>query len=119
MSLMPFWARYVRAAGCTIVAAWISVTALSGQGQQPTQPPSTLPGGASQMQETHGDWRVTCAQPGGQKLCTLSQQLADQNSRQLVLGIELKAKTSDKAEGTIVLPFGLAVDKPVALQVDE
>jgi invasion protein IalB len=94
--------------------------ASAGQQPPPTSPSGqALPGGASQMQETHGDWRVTCAQPNGQKVCTLSQQLADQNSRQLVLGIELTAKTPDKAEGTLVMPFGLAVDKGVTLQVDD
>ena len=80
----------------------------------------TLPGGATQLQETHGDWRVICAQQNGQKVCGLSQQQTDNNTRQLVLGIELKAATGpDKAEGTMVLPFGLAVTKPVTLQVDE
>jgi hypothetical protein len=78
-----------------------------------------LPGGASQIQETFDDWRVTCASPNGTKICTLSQQLADPNTRQLVVGIELKAQTPDKTEGTLVLPFGLAVDKPVMLQIDE
>jgi invasion protein IalB len=96
-----------------------SVIVVQGQAGQNPQKPSTLPGGASQLQETHGDWRVTCAQPGGTKVCTLSQQLADQNSRQMVLGIELKATLSDKAEGTMVMPFGLALDKPITLQVDE
>ena len=87
---------------------------------QPPQPPSqTLPGGASQLQETHGDWRVTCAQQGEQRLCALSQQIADKESRQLVTGVELKAMSGDRAEGTLVLPFGLAVTKPVSLQVDD
>jgi invasion protein IalB len=93
--------------------------ALGQPGRAQAKPAQTLPGGASQMLETHGDWRVTCAQPGGEKVCTLSQQLADQNSRQLVVGIELKATTAEKAEGTLVMPFGLAVGKPVALQVDD
>ena len=79
----------------------------------------TLPGGASQMQETHGDWRVTCAQQTDGKVCALSQQLADKDSRQLVVGIELKAMSSDKAEGTLVMPFGLLLAKAVTLQVDE
>lgn len=81
--------------------------------------PQSLPGGATQVQETHGDWRVTCAQQNNQKVCVFSQQLADKDSRQLVLGIELKASTTDRADGTMVLPFGLAVDKPVTLQIDE
>jgi len=87
----------------------------AGQGQSP----QTLPGGATQLQETHGDWRVTCVQQNDQKVCAFSQQLADGTSRQLVAGIELKAKTADQAEGTMVLPFGLAVEKPIAMQIDE
>ena len=87
---------------------------------QPPQPASqTLPGGASQLQETHGDWRVTCAQQAEQRLCALTQQVADKESRQLVTGVELKAMSGDRAEGTLVLPFGLAVTKPVSLQVDD
>jgi invasion protein IalB len=109
--------RFGTVLGAALLAASAVATAQAGRGQ--AQPAQTLPGGATQLQETHGEWRVTCAQPGGQKVCTLSQQLADQNSRQLVLGIELKATTADKADGTLVMPFGLAVDKPVTLQVDE
>jgi invasion protein IalB len=118
----------VRRLGCAFAAAaCLTATPALVIGRQqaprdtapPPPSPQTLPGGASQVQETHGDWRVTCSQQNGQKVCTLSQQLADQSSRQLVLGIELKATTADKAEGTLVMPFGLAVDKPVSLQVDE
>ena len=79
----------------------------------------TLPGGASQLQETHADWRVVCTQQTAQKACLLSQQQTDTNTRQLVLGIELKATASNTAEGTLVLPFGLAVTRPVTLQIDE
>ena len=92
-------------------------SSLFSQTQQP--PSSTLPGGASHLQETHGDWRVTCAQQADTKVCTLSQQMADKDSRQLVVGIELKTMSAESLEGTLVLPFGLAVTKPVTLQVDE
>jgi len=113
-------ARALAAIACLALAP---PTALAGQQPAPapaaSPTPQSLPGGASQVQEKHGDWRVTCAQPSGQRLCTLSQQLADQSSRQLVVGIELKATTTDSAEGTLVMPFGLAVDKAVTLQVDE
>jgi invasion protein IalB len=90
-----------------------------GSAQQPPATPQTLPGGASQLQETYGDWRVTCVQQNAQKICTLAQQQADKDSRQLVLGIELRTVALDMAEGTMVLPFGLSVDKPIGLQIDE
>ena len=78
-----------------------------------------LPGGASQVQETHGDWRVNCAQQNGKKQCALAQQQSDRDSRQLILGIELKAASTNRADGTLVLPFGLAVDEPIVLRIDE
>jgi invasion protein IalB len=119
----------------TITIATLGFGAVSGSPLTAQQPPvqsapktpggpppaveQTFPGGASQLQETHGDWRVVCAQKDGQKACTFSQQQTDNNSRQLVLGIELKPTGSDRAEGTMILPFGLAVTKPVTLQIDD
>lgn len=79
----------------------------------------TLPGGASQLQETHGDWRVVCASQNNQILCTLTQQQADKDSRQLILGIELKPVAAGKAEGTLILPFGLSVAQPIRMQIDD
>ena len=115
--------QLARALAAVISLAVTPSMALAGQqpapAPAPPPAPQTLPGGASQVQETHGDWRVTCAQQNGQRVCTLSQQLTDQSSRQLVMGIELKTTATDTAEGTLVMPFGLSVDKPVTLQVDE
>lgn len=96
----------------TVVGVCVTLAARDAAAQ-------TLPGGASQLQETHGDWRVTCAQQDNQRVCTFSQQQTDKDSRQLVLGIELKASAADRVDGTIVLPFGLAVDKPVIAQIDD
>jgi len=107
--------------GLTILLALIppAVGQSRPQPQQPAAPPVTLPGGASQLQETHGDWRVICAQQADQTMCALSQQQSDKDSRQLVMAVELTATSGDKAEGTLVLPFGLAVARPITLQVDE
>jgi invasion protein IalB len=79
----------------------------------------TLPGGADSLQEAHGDWRVACVHHDGQKQCSLSQQVMDKDSRQRILAIELTTPSPGQAEGTLVLPFGLALDKGVTLQVDD
>jgi invasion protein IalB len=100
------------AAIATVIGACIAFAPFDAAAQ-------TLPGGASQLQETHGDWRVTCAQQDSQRVCTLSQQQTDKDSRQLVLGIELKVTAGDRVDGTMVLPFGLAIDKPVTAQIDD
>lgn len=79
---------------------------------------STLPGGASSLNETYKDWRVTCVAQGAAKRCALSQQQAQQNG-QRVLAIELNAPSGNTVAGTLVLPFGLALDSGVTFQIDE
>lgn len=82
----------------------------------------SLPGGASSLRENHGDWLVTCridTQSGKSvKLCALSQEQVDSRTRQRVLALELQPSGAG-AQGTLVLPFGLALDTGVTLQVDE
>jgi invasion protein IalB len=79
---------------------------------------SSLPGGASSLTETYKDWRVSCVQDGATKRCTVSQAQAQQNG-QRVLAIELGAPNGNTVSGTLVLPFGLALDSGVTLQIDE
>jgi len=85
----------------------------------PAAKDSPLPGGASSLEEAHGDWRVACAHQENQKHCTLSQQIMDPASRQRLLGIEIAPQTGKPTEGTLVFPFGLALDKGVTMQVDD
>ncbi|MFC7396478.1 invasion associated locus B family protein, partial [Chelatococcus sp. GCM10030263] len=69
-----------------------------------------------------GDWTVSCAlvtqngAPG--KVCVLAQQQTTGQSGQRVLAVELRPR-EQTVEGTLVLPFGLDLDKGVALQVDD
>ncbi|MXO02422.1 invasion associated locus B family protein [Shinella zoogloeoides] len=79
---------------------------------------SGLPGGASSLNETYKDWRVACVQQGTVKSCVLSQAQVQQNG-QRVLAIELNAPTGNAVTGTLVLPFGLALDAGVTFQIDE
>lgn len=87
-------------------------------GQASAGTASGLPGGASSLNETYKDWRVACAQQGNQKRCVLSQAQAQQNG-QRVLAIELNAPSGNSVGGTLVLPFGLALDAGVTFQIDE
>jgi invasion protein IalB len=36
-----------------------------------------------------------------------------------VLAVELNASRPDKAEGTLILPFGLSFERPITLHVDD
>jgi invasion protein IalB len=78
-----------------------------------------LPGGANSVEEAHGDWRVACARPDGQMHCSLSQQMLDRDSHQRIVAIELTPHLAGGTEGTLVLPFGLALDQGVTLQIDD
>lgn len=79
---------------------------------------ATLPGGASSVNETYADWRVACAMQGTAKQCAMSQTQSQQNG-QRVLAIELAAPAGNIVTGTLVLPFGLALESGVTLQIDE
>lgn len=108
-AILIAWASIVP----VVEATQVGHSAAAAQGDQP------LPGGATSLQEIHGDWRVACAQQNGRKVCALSQQQTDKDTRQLLLAIELNAPAIDKTEGTIILPFGLALHRPITLQIDE
>ena len=78
-----------------------------------------LPGGASALSETHGDWTVNCQIAGTNKVCSLSHQQFNKQTNQRLLAIELTTKTGEDASGTLALPFGLALAKGVALEIDD
>ncbi|PRD40335.1 invasion protein, partial [Phyllobacterium phragmitis] len=45
---------------------------------------STLPGGASSLNEVYRDWRVGCVQQGTTKRCAMSQIQAQQNGQRVL-----------------------------------
>lgn len=92
--------------------------AQAGSDGQGSGAASSLPGGASSLNETYKDWRVACVQQGTAKRCVLSQVQAQQNG-QRVLAIELNTPGGKLISGTLVLPFGLALDSGVTFQIDE
>lgn len=99
------------------IAALLGACAVVPVPAQAQDTPS-LPSGASSLQETFGDWRVTCQVSESTKRCALSQQQAQQNGERM-LAIELVPGSNNTMTGTLVLPFGLLLDAGVALQVDE
>lgn len=113
--------------GATVAVAMALGAVPAGAQQAPTAPApaaqvpatQTLPGGASTLRETFDDWLVNCGVMEGATRCAVAQQQTSQQTRQLLLAVELAAVAGDKVEGTLVLPFGLALDSGVTLQVDE
>lgn len=83
------------------------------------QDATNLPGGASAMSETHGDWTVNCADKQGKKICTMSQQGFDKDRKQRLLAIELAMPEKNRLQGIIALPFGLLLKPGVTLRIDD
>lgn len=103
------------AAGALLVLAPLSAAAQAAAPAAPAAPVSTLPGGAQAINEAFQDWQMACAEPGGTKRCAITQQQADAKTRQRLLAVELQPKGAG-AEGVLVLPFGLELDKGVTLK---
>lgn len=78
---------------------------------------TTLPGGASSLQEAYQDWSLAC-QSGSTIVCAISQQQTQQNG-QRVLAIEFGKSSDDSLTGNLVLPFGLLLDAGAVLQIDD
>jgi len=79
---------------------------------------TAMPGGASSLQETFQDWRVTCSVVQNAKSCSVSQIQTQQNG-QRVLAIELKATKDGAAAGVLMLPFGLNLQDGVTIKIDQ
>jgi invasion protein IalB len=91
-----------------------------GLGATVTASAQGLPGGASSLNESHGDWIVGCSAPEGVARCAISQSQVGGTNRQRVLAIELTAsKGGSAASGILVLPFGLRLASGVTLAVDD
>jgi invasion protein IalB len=80
----------------------------------------TLPGGASALTETHGDWTVRCQvqQQENRIGCIVQQEQIDTQSRQRLLAVEL-VRSAEGVRGSLVLPFGLDLEKGVSVAVDD
>jgi invasion protein IalB len=99
-----------------ILAAFCLLVPLTGEALAQEQ--GTLPGGASSLRETYEDWIVSCVQREGRH-CLLQHQ-QNQKNGQRILAVEVVGSADGKvAAGTLVLPFGLALDAGVSLQIDE
>ena len=74
--------------------------------------------GPSSLRETYQDWAVSCAGQGQARRCAFSQQQRQSNG-QRVLAIELVPARDGTLAGTLLLPFGLALDRGVTLGLDQ
>ncbi|MEN5083308.1 invasion associated locus B family protein [Bosea sp. TWI1241] len=86
---------------------------------QPESAASGLPNGATAINEVFGDWTVDCRMADGKRSCSLSQAQGDSRTNQRVFAIELRTPREDRAEGTILMPFGVKLENGAVLKLDD
>lgn len=77
-----------------------------------------LPGGASSVQESHGDWTVSCRLENKRKSCLILQALG-RSTGETVLSLELVPISETQAEGILLSPFGLKLADGLKLLSDD
>jgi len=96
--------------------------ALSAQSFTAFAQDATLPGGAASLRESYGDWTVACglqtADSKKHKVCALIQEQIAAKTRQRALALDLKPDAGG-VKGTLVLPFGLALEKGANFVIDD
>jgi invasion protein IalB len=116
----------------TSTIATLLLVSLSGQVMAQEQQPAakgdratlaatvSLPNGATSINESYGDWNVSCAIADNRKSCAFSQSQGNSQTGQRVFAIELQPATADgQTNGMLLLPFGLKIDDGVKLKIDE
>jgi invasion protein IalB len=118
------------ALGLTGLLSMATVTTVLAQ-TPPTGGAAGAPQGGARpniQQETHGDWQVRCgdvpagpatgdAPPPHRKMCVMSQEQTDGDSKQRVMAVEM-IPDGQEIQATFILPFGLSLQKGVNLQID-
>lgn len=79
---------------------------------------TSLPGGASNLTETHGDWTVRCGAVDLVVSCEAFQEQISSQNQQRVLAISFGSADA-VLTGVLVLPFGLLLANGALLQIDD
>lgn len=69
--------------------------------------------------ERFQDWGITCSGESKQRFCTLAQELRRRGDNRRVALLEVKPLGLDQALAGLTLPFGLALEAGVILQIDD
>ncbi|XYD07317.1 invasion associated locus B family protein [Methylobacterium sp. NMS12] len=77
------------------------------------------PTGASTVSESYGDWTMTCTRPSDKVTCIVAQAQGDSRTGRRKFGFELQTPANGRAEGIVLMPFGLAIEPGVTFKLDE
>ncbi|GJE40744.1 invasion associated locus B family protein [Methylobacterium persicinum] len=96
-----------------------AATQPAAQPPAPAPSASAWPPGATSVSESYGDWTVSCVRPEAQTNCIVVQSQGDSKTGRRKFGFELSAPKDGRAEGVILMPFGMAIDPGVSFKLDE
>lgn len=88
----------------------------------PATPPAVVavwPAGASSVSESYGDWTMSCTRPSDKALCVVVQSQGDSKTGRRKFGIEFQAPRDGRSEGTVLMPFGVAIEPGVTFKLDD
>ncbi|WP_246249162.1 invasion associated locus B family protein [Chelativorans alearense] len=94
--------------------AVIFIAAIPVLAQTGSQSPET----SSSLSETYDSWRVACVGQGEKRRCAFAQRQIRKDG-QRVLAIELAPSDDGGLRGSLVLPFGLDLEKGATFSIDD
>ncbi|WP_267424661.1 invasion associated locus B family protein [Methylobacterium sp. GC_Met_2] len=77
------------------------------------------PTGANSVTESYGDWSMTCTHPGEKITCIVAQAQGDSQTGRRKFGIEFQTPKEGRAEGIVLMPFGLSIEPGITFKLDD
>ncbi|MCO6177497.1 invasion associated locus B family protein [Ciceribacter sp. RN22] len=101
-----------------IIARAISGVIIAGS----MMPTMSLAEDPTNLSESYESWSVQCQQVGAgeqrQRLCQMSQELVQNQTRQRVLTFVLSFSKEGTIKGTVIAPFGLLLSEGLRVEMD-
>ncbi len=77
------------------------------------------PNGARTVSESYGDWTMNCQREGEKPDCVIIQSQGDRRTGRRQFSLELRAPKDGRAEGLMLMPFGLQIEPGVSFKLDD
>ena len=81
--------------------------------------PARWPNGARSLSESYGDWTMNCTREGSRTDCVVIQSQGDRRTGRRQFSIELRVPKDGRAEGLILMPFGMQIEPGVTFKLDD
>ena len=81
--------------------------------------PAVWPNGARSVSEAYGDWTMNCVKEGSGIDCVIIQSQGDRRTGKRQFSVELHPPKDGRAEGLILMPFGLEIEPGVSFKLDD